>query len=306
MNKQTYQVNIENAGVRLDVFLSEAMQATRSKATNLIKFDKVTLNGVIVKAGTIVKEKDVIEVALEEKITELLGEDIPLDVLFEDDTILVINKPAGLTVHPGGGADSGTLANALIFRGISLSSVSGVERPGIVHRLDKDTTGVMVIAKTDAAHVSLSSQFEKRTVTKKYLGIVEGVIKRDSGEVTKKIGRDIKNGKLMAVVGYGGKEAITLYKVLERYNANTLVEFKILTGRTHQIRVHAKYLGHPVVGDVNYGYKKQRFNVSGQLLHASTIEFEHPKTNKRLSFTAPNPNDFERILKVLKSENKDK
>jgi len=288
-------------GMRLDSCLSTVLSISRSKINGLIKDSFVLVNDETTKSGYIVKFNDNIKVIQKELETSgLVPENIPLDVVYEDDQLAVINKQQGLVVHPGGGATSNTLANALLYhypkiKEIDLSS----DRPGIVHRLDKDTSGLIVIAKTANAHMFLSKQFADRVVTKTYIAICEGVFKEDTDKITTFIIRDIKDGKRMRVSKSQGKEAITTYKVLEKFANYTYVQFNILTGRTHQIRVHAKHIGHPVVADDKYGFRKQKFTVEGQLLHANFLEFTHPKTNKRVSFTAEPPKDFLRILTLL-------
>jgi len=289
-----------DAGLRLDVYLAEELDKTRSNTDKLIRAGAVSVNGASVKSGYSVKLGDRIEITFPEETTDLVPENIPLDILFEDEAVAVLSKPQGMTVHPGGGCYTGTLVNALLYRYPALSEQAGSGRPGIVHRLDKDTSGVMVIAKTAAAHLSLSAQFAGRTVSKAYLAILEGNLKSDSGELKTLIARDPKNRKLMCVSKRDGREAVTRYRVLERFDEHCLVEFKILTGRTHQIRVHAKHLGHPVVGDPQYGYKKQKFKLSGQLLHAQSLSFRHPLLGEELAFTAAPPPEFERVLGVLR------
>ena len=298
--------NEDDKGKRLDLFLAVALQTTRSQVQQLAKYSKLQVNDKVVKAGYELKIGDVISVEMQEASEgspKIIPNNIALDILFEDDAVLVINKPKGLSVHPGGGATENTLANALAFYTKSLSSISGEDRPGIVHRLDKDTSGVMVIAKTNEAHLNLSNQFSERVVKKTYLAIVEGVVKQDSGELRNFLDRDLKDRKRMRVAKTpSSREAVSLYTVLGRFNENTYLSFDILTGRTHQIRVQAKHMGHPVVGDKTYGYKKQKFNLSGQLLHASKLEFLHPTTNKLLSFTSNPDEEFNRILKLLTSQ----
>ena len=229
-------------------------------------------------------------------------EDIPVEVIYEDGDIAVINKPRGMSVHAGAGRVDGTLVNALLYRLKSLSSINGEIRPGIVHRIDKDTTGLLVVAENDAAHLSLAKQIAEKTCHREYLALLEGVLKEDTGHIETNIGRDPKDRLKMAVLPVGGRRAVTDYEVVERFSENTLVHFTLQTGRTHQIRVHAKHLGHPVVGDPVYGYKKQRFTLDGQLLHAFRLTLTHPRTGERMTFEAPLPADFEHILAVLRAE----
>ena len=300
---QRFVIERQENKTRLDVYLSMVMPYTRSFIKSLIDKGFVVVNNVKQKAGYVLRCGDVVDVSVPpDRECDLEPQNIPLDVLYEDDSLAVINKPRGMVVHPGGGVYSGTLVNALLYRFGNLSSVNGVIRPGIVHRLDKDTTGVMVVAKNDAAHLSLSEQIANRTVVKKYVALLEGNLPDDRGNVTTFIDRNPKDRKLMAVCT-SGRVAITDYEVIKRYKNNCLVEFIIHTGRTHQIRVHAKYLGHPVVGDLSYGYKKQRFNLDGQLLHSKYLRFAHPVSKQSMSFEAPLPQDFVKILEILdKSE----
>ena len=222
--------------------------------------------------------------------------------ILADGDIAVINKPRGMSVHAGAGRVDGTLVNALLYRLKSLSSINGEIRPGIVHRIDKDTTGLLVVAENDAAHLSLAKQIAEKTCHREYLALLEGVLKEDTGHIETNIGRDPKDRLKMAVLPFGGRRAVTDYEVVERFSENTLVHFTLQTGRTHQIRVHAKHLGHPVVGDPVYGYKKQRFTLDGQLLHAFRLTLTHPRTGERMTFEAPLPADFEHILAVLRAE----
>ncbi len=292
---------IENGeNQRLDVYLALILPYTRSYIKNLIDNGNVTVNGAKVKCGKALKTGDVVAVSIPPATsTEALPEDIPLDIIYEDKDLAVINKQRGISVHPSGSIYSGTLVNALLFHLSELSTINGVIRPGIVHRLDKDTTGVMVVAKNNNAHLNLSQQIAERTVIKKYLALLEGNLPDDHGTITTKIARSERDRKLMTVSEVG-RIAITDYNVLERFEDNCLVEFRIHTGRTHQIRVHAKYLKHPVVGDMAYGYKKQKFATNGQLLHAYSLTFRHPNTNEVMTFTAPLPEDFSIILDKLR------
>ncbi|MFR1565791.1 MAG: RluA family pseudouridine synthase [Christensenellales bacterium] len=288
---------------RLDVILSEAAGLTRSRVKQLLEGGSVLVDGVTAKkCGQTVKPGSSIEVDVPEPVSKIEGKEIPVEILYEDSDIAVINKPQGLTVHPAGRNYTDTLVNALMFKLDSLSGINGEIRPGIVHRLDKDTSGVMVVAKNDAAHLSLSSQISQRSVKKEYLALLEGRLSDDEGVVNTGIARSARNRKLMEV-NAAGREAVTEYKVLRRFSENSLVLFRILTGRTHQIRVHAKYLGHPVVGDKSYGYKKQKFALDGQLLHAYRLSFNHPSTGERLVFTAPLPDYFIKVLDVLADKN---
>ena len=289
---------------RVDVFLGTYTEITRSQIKRLADEGNVFVEGAQVKANHALKKGD--EVLLIEpdlKPIAASAEDIPLDIVYEDDDLAVVNKAQGMTVHAGAGNFEGTLVNALLFRLNNLSGVGGALRPGIVHRIDKDTSGLLVVAKNDRAHLSLSEQIKEKTCRREYYALLEGVLKRDVGTISTDLGRDPKDRLKMAVLPAGrGKEAVTDYIVEERFRDNTLARFLLHTGRTHQIRVHAKYLGHPVVGDKTYGYKKQRFALEGQLLHAFRLEFTHPTSGERMCFSAPLPDYFERVLTVLRRE----
>lgn len=289
---------------RVDVFLSEKSELTRSAIKKLADEGKVFVNGSSVKAGYVLKTGDCVEMQLSApKPIEAQPEDIPVNIVYEDGDFAVIDKPQGMTVHAGNGNYTGTLVNALLFRLDSLSGINGELRPGIVHRIDKDTSGLLVVAKNDKAHLSLSRQIAEKTCRREYLALVEGALKEDSGTIVTQIGRNPNNRLQMAVLPSGkGRRAETDFYVEERFPRNTLVRFSLKTGRTHQIRVHAKYMGHPVVGDKTYGYQKQRFSLNGQLLHAFRLELTHPSTGERMVFTAPLPDYFERVLEILRKE----
>lgn len=289
---------------RLDVYLAFILPYTRSYIKNLIDDGNVTVNGEVVKCGKSLKAGDVVSVTIPPAVVlEAKPENIPLNIIYEDKDLAVINKQRGISVHPSGNIYTGTLVNALLYHLSELSTINGVIRPGIVHRLDKDTTGVMVVAKNDRAHLALSKQIAERTVVKKYIALLEGNLPQDNGSVVTNIARSEKDRKLMTVSDKG-RLAITDYKVLERFSDNCLVEFRIHTGRTHQIRVHAKFLQHPVVGDLSYGYKKQKFNTTGQLLHSYSLTFVHPSSGESMTFTAPLPDDFAIVLDKLRKINK--
>jgi len=302
MLKEVAEQNVPLAdiGKRIDVFLASEMDYTRSYIKKLILEGLVLVNDDTVKPNYKLKENDKITVNIPEagKI-DIEPENIPLDILYEDEDIIVINKPQGMVVHPAPGNYSGTLVNALLYHCKNLSGINGVLRPGIVHRLDKDTSGVMVVAKNDKAHLSLVNQIKDRKVLKKYVAVVEGVIKEDEGYVEAPIGRHHADRKKMAVVE-DGRYALTLYKVLERFKNNTYVEAVIKTGRTHQIRVHMAYIGHPIVGDAVYGYKKQKFNLKGQALHARLLGIIHPAKNEYMEFEAPLPEYFVKLIEKIR------
>lgn len=302
VDKIVLQGEKEDEGKRIDVFLAAELDYTRSYIKKLIVDGLVFVNGKTVKPSYKVKENDevVVNIPEAEKI-DVLPENIPLDILYEDDDIIVINKPQGMVVHPAPGNYSGTLVNALLYHCKNLSGINGILRPGIVHRLDKDTSGVMVIAKNDKAHISLSNQIKERSVFKKYVAIVEGVIKDEEGKIETLIGRHPVDRKKMAVIE-DGRYALTLYKVLERFKENTLVEVVIKTGRTHQIRVHMAYIGHPVVGDHVYGFKKQKFKLEGQALHSRVLGFIHPTKGVYMEFEAPLPEYFKKLIEILRNK----
>ena len=285
---------------RLDVFLANETGWTRSQIKIQIDNAKVLVNGKTQKAGFLVKNDDKIVLSFSKDVfdTKAEPENIPLDIIYEDDDFAIINKPQGMVVHPAPGAYNHTLVNALLFHFESLSGINSDVRPGIVHRIDKDTSGLLVVAKNDKAHVSLASQIAEHSCFRHYIALLEGNLKQDEGTIETFISRDKKDRKMMAVSDVG-KKAITHYKVLERFNGYTLTEFKLETGRTHQIRVHSKYVGHPIVGDKTYGIKNQKFNLDGQLLHARKLELTHPTTGKRMEFVCDIPEYFDKVLKKL-------
>ena len=289
---------------RLDVFLSDQTEDfTRSRLKKLIEDGQVSVNGAVVKkAGAEIKTGDSVTVCIPEAVEYAVQpENIPIDIVYEDNDFAVVNKPQGMTVHVGNGNDSGTLVNALLYALDSLSGVGGVLRPGIVHRIDKDTTGLLVVAKNDKAHVSLAGQIAEKTCRRTYYALLEGNLKEDSGRVVTDIGRHPTDRLKMAVLPDGkGKIAITDFETVAHFGGDfTLCKFDLQTGRTHQIRVHAKHLGHPVAGDPVYGYKKQKIKADGQLLHAWQLQLTHPSTGERMSFNAPLPPAFQEILDKL-------
>ena len=296
---KVFNVESNKTGERLDVFLQNELPLfSRSHIKNMIENDCVFVNSKKVKSGYKLKEDDKIDVTIKEpeKISTE-EEDIPFDIVYEDDDVVVVNKPQGLVVHPCASTKSGTLVNGLLHRIKNLSGINGVLRPGIVHRLDKDTSGLLVVAKNDKAHIALQEQIKNKTCKRIYLAVLEGNLKDDSGEIITKIARDKKDRKKMAVADVG-REAITDYKVLEHFKNASLVMFSLKTGRTHQIRVHCKYLGHPIVGDKLYG--KEVKGLNGQLLHAVRLSFIHPTTKEEMTFEAPLPEYFEKYLEKLR------
>lgn len=287
---------------RADVFLCEKLDGkTRSAVKKLIDGGFVAVNGKKCKASQQIYAGDKIEATLPDAAEYAAKpENIPIDIVYEDEDIAVVNKPQGMTVHIGNGNVDGTLVNALLYRLGSLSGINGVIRPGIVHRIDKDTSGLLVVAKNDKAHISLSKQISEKTCKRTYIALLEGNLKTDCGTVTTYIGRSPNDRVKMAVVPPDkGKLAITEYTVVKRYKNFTLCRFDLQTGRTHQIRVHAKYLGHPIVGDAVYGVKKQKFKLGGQLLHACRLVLVHPSTGKEMVFEAPLPDYFQEVLNKI-------
>lgn len=289
---------------RLDLFLSEQTEElTRSRLKKLIEEGQVCVNGnKITKAGAEIKRGDSVLITVPDAVEYAVKpENIPIEIVYEDGDLAVVNKPQGMTVHVGNGNENGTLVNALLYALDSLSGVGGVLRPGIVHRIDKDTTGLLVVAKNDKAHVSLASQIAEKTCRRTYYALLEGDLKEERGRVVTDIGRHPTERLKMAVLPDGrGKIAITDFETVAHFGGEfTLCRFELQTGRTHQIRVHAKHLGHPVAGDPVYGYKKQRVKADGQLLHAARLELTHPTTGERMTFNAPLPPVFSEILDKL-------
>lgn len=297
----TTQITVEKdgIGVRADVFLSEKLEFTRSRVKKLCDEGLLTINGKECKSNKILKENDLLEITLpENKNLDVEPKDIPIKIVYQDQDVAVIDKPQGMVVHAGSGTNGDTLVNALLYHLDNLSGINGVIRPGIVHRIDKNTSGLLVVAKNDNAHVCLAKQLEDKTCNRVYVALLEGNLKEDSGRIETFIGRNPKDRVKMAVVK-SGRTAITDFKVLKRFDGYTLCEFSLKTGRTHQIRVHAKHIGHPIVGDPEYGYKNQKFKLDGQLLHAKKLEFIHPTTGEKVSFNSELPDYFEKILKKL-------
>lgn len=302
MKIEELEVKENDINKRLDVFISEKLEGkSRSYVQGLIEEEKVKVNEKLKKSNYKLKLNDLVIVDVPEVTAlEIEKQDIPLDILYEDNDVIVINKPQDMVVHPAPGNYSGTLVNALLYHCNDLSGINGVVRPGIVHRIDKDTSGILVIAKNDNAHNRLAEQLKEHSMTRTYYALVEGKLKEDSGTINAPIGRHPVERIKMAVVKNNGKEAITHYKVLERFNHYTLVKCNLETGRTHQIRVHMAYIGHPLVGDTVYGFKKQKFKLQGQVLHAKELGFIHPTTNEYMKFTSNIPKYFEDLLGNLR------
>lgn len=295
-------------GQRLDIYIAERERISRSAAQKLIESGAVTVNGEAKAKNYRLREGDIVECELPEPVpADAQPEEIPLDIVWEDDSLLVVNKPKGMVVHPAPGHPSGTLVNALLYHcGKSLSGIGGVLRPGIVHRIDRDTSGLLCVAKTDEAHESLARQLASRTLQRRYRAVVIGNIKNESGTVSAPVGRHPVDRKKMAVVP-GGRAAVTHYKVVERYRGYTQLALQLETGRTHQIRVHMAHIGHPVLGDPVYGRKTkwERAHeelLCGQCLHAKSLELIHPKTGEQMHFDSPLPDYFTETVRLLKNE----
>ena len=302
MKVEQTMVPVEKEGARLDVFLTDHIEGSRSFIQNIIKEGHVTVNGKKGKPNVRLNADDTVEWSIPEpQSTEILPEDIPVDYLYEDHDIIIVNKPRGMVVHPALGNYSGTLVNALLFHCKDLSGINGEIRPGIVHRLDKDTSGVMMAAKNDAAHIGLAEQVKEHSARRTYYAIVPGNIVEEKGTIKAPIGRHPKDRMKMAVVFENSKEAVTHFSVVERFGHHTLVECVLETGRTHQIRVHFAYIVHPVVNDPFYGYRKMDFPIEGQALHSRTLDIKHPITGEAMHFEAPLPEDFKACIEFAKN-----
>lgn len=298
----------EDAGARLDAFLAGKMEKTRSSVQKLIEEENVRLNGAPAAKNARLREGDRVEATEPPpEVLDVKPQNIPLDIVYEDQDLLVVNKPKGMVVHPAAGNPDGTLVNALLFHcGDSLSGINGIIRPGIVHRIDKDTSGLLIVAKNDRAHQSLAEQIAVHSFTRIYNAVVYGIVKEEEGTVSAPIGRHPTDRKRMAVLSSGGREAVTHYRVLERFPGFTLVECRLETGRTHQIRAHMAHIGHPVAGDPVYGPKKCITELQGQCLHARVIGFIHPATGEYLEFDSGLPPYFERFLEKLRRSGKER
>ncbi len=300
---QEFVVAPEEAGVRIDRYLSDQCQdISRSYLQKLLKEQSVLVEEKPVKSNYKVNAGDRISLTLPEiREPEIMPEEIPLNIVYEDKDIILINKPKGMVVHPAAGHYSGTLVNGLMFHCRSeLSGINGVMRPGIVHRIDMDTTGVLIVCKNDMAHNSISEQLKEHSITRKYAAIVHGVLKDDEGMINAPIGRHPIDRKKMSINEKNGREAVTHYRVLERFRQFTYIECQLETGRTHQIRVHMASIGHPLVGDSVYGPAKCPFRLDGQTLHAGVLGIIHPRTSEYMEFTAPLPDYFEELLRKLR------
>ena len=291
--------------MRIDAYLSDSMEdMSRSYIQKLISSGQVQVNGKSVKAGYRLREGDVIEVDMPEpEQTKAEPEDIPIEIVYEDDDIIVVNKPRGMVVHPAPGNYTGTMVNALLYHCKGrLSSINGVERPGIVHRIDKDTSGILVVAKTDRAHRKLVEMFSDHDIYREYTAIATGIISENSARIEAPIGRHPGDRKKMAVNLRNGKDAVTNFTVVKRFRKTTLIKAVLETGRTHQIRVHMAYIGHPLVGDLTYGRGRKKYNIDGQALHAGVLSFSHPVSGEYMSFSKEPPEEFRRLAEELENE----
>lgn len=306
MGKRDFHISANDSGRRLDITAAEMAGLTRSQIQRLIEKELMTLNGRPVKPNYKTKTGDIISIAVPEEEETLVPENLPLEILYIDDYIAVVNKPPSMVVYPGAGHDRGTLMNALAFHSTELCSVGGPLRPGIVHRLDKDTSGVMIVALDDGAYYDLVEQFRKRTISRKYVALLHGSLKEDTGEIYLKIGRSTSDRKKMSTKARRGKEAVTRWTVIERFAAATLIEARLGTGRTHQIRVHFAAVGHPVLGDRTYGKKtfvginRKRIVFPRQMLHAALLGFVHPASGEYMEFSSPLPEDMAEKITQLR------
>lgn len=304
MRNEVFTVSNEESGVRLDKFVSDHLSDyTRSHIQKLTEEGRILVQGIAVKASYKVKENDAITVEIPDAAeVDILPEAIPLSIVYEDEDMLVVDKPQGMVVHPAVGNYTGTLVNALLAHcPDSLSGINGEKRPGILHRIDKDTSGLLLVAKNDMAHQHLAAQIKEHSLTRAYQALVHGRFKTPKGEINLPIGRHPVDRKKMAVTYRNSREAVTRFRVLEEIGSYSLVECMLKTGRTHQIRVHMSHLGHPVAGDPVYGVKKEPFSVSGQLLHAYKVGFIHPRTKEYMEFESPLPEYYEKILEMLRN-----
>jgi len=305
MQNEHFIITADDANNRLDVWLTAKLeQYSRSYVEKLIEGCSVTVNDKAVKTGYKLKNDDVVMVGIPEpKILDVKAESITLDIIYEDKDIIVVNKPRGMVVHPAAGNYTGTLVNALLEHcSGSLSDINGIIRPGIVHRIDKDTSGVLVVAKNNEAHGKLSEKLKEHNIQRIYIAVAEGIISENSGKIDAPVGRHPVERKKMAVNVKNGRRAVTHFKVLERFKSTTLLELKLETGRTHQIRVHMSYIGHPLVGDIVYGRKTQKYGFEGQALHARLLGFMHPDTGEYVEFVADPPQSFMELVDRLRRE----
>lgn len=303
MQEIKIDIDENNEGVRIDKFLNSYFEEkSRSYLQGLIENNNVTINNKNIKSNYKLRKNDIIEVSLPKPaMLDVIPEDIKLDILYEDSDVVVVNKAKGMVVHPAVGNYTGTLVNALLYHCNDLSSINGVVRPGIVHRIDKDTSGVLVVAKNDNSHNFLAMQLKEHSMKREYIALVEGHLKEKEGTIDKPLGRNKKDRLKMGIVP-NGKMAVTHYSVIKEFKDTTLIKCVLETGRTHQIRVHLASIGHPLVGDLVYGYKKQKYKAQGQMLHAKVLGFIHPVTKKYMEFEAPLPEEFENLINKLEKE----
>lgn len=303
MEKTLIKVDEQDEGLRIDKYLSNIFKdKSRSFIQGLIEKENVKVNSKSLKSNYKLKKSDEIEIMIPEpEILSVEAENIPIDIVYEDEDVIVVNKAQGMVVHPAPGNYNGTLVNALLYHCKDLSSINGVIRPGIVHRIDKDTSGILVIAKNDDAHNKLSEQLKDHSMKREYYALIEGRLKNNDGTIDKPLGR-CKKDRLKIGIIEDGKRAVTHYEVVERYNGYTLVKCVLETGRTHQIRVHMASIGFPLVGDPLYGFKRQKFKLEGQVLHARTLGFIHPRTGEYMEFTSELPQYFCDLINKLKNE----
>lgn len=303
MEKTLIKVDEQDEGLRIDKYLSNIFKdKSRSFIQGLIEKENVKVNSKSLKSNYKLKKADEIEIMIPEpEILSVEAENIPIDIVYEDEDVIVVNKAQGMVVHPAPGNYNGTLVNALLYHCKDLSSINGVIRPGIVHRIDKDTSGILVIAKNDDAHNKLSEQLKDHSMKREYYALIEGRLKNNDGTIDKPLGR-CKKDRLKIGIIEDGKRAVTHYEVVERYNGYTLVKCVLETGRTHQIRVHMASIGFPLVGDPLYGFKRQKFKLDGQVLHARTLGFIHPRTGEYMEFTSELPQYFCDLINKLKNE----
>ena len=303
MEKTLLTVDEKDEGVRIDKYLSNVFEdKSRSFIQGLIEKENVKVNNKVPKSNYKLKKSDEIEIFIPEpEILSVEAENIPIDIIYEDEDVIVVNKPQNMVVHPAPGNYNGTLVNALLYHCKDLSSINGIIRPGIVHRIDKDTSGVLVIAKNDESHNKLSEQLKDHSMKREYYALIEGRLKNDSGTIDKPLARS-KKDRLKIGICEDGKRAVTHYEVLERYNGYTLIKCVLETGRTHQIRVHMASIGFPLVGDPLYGFKRQKFKLQGQVLHAKTLGFIHPSTGEYMEFTSELPQYFSELINKLRNE----
>jgi len=289
-------VTEEKADIRIDKYLIEELNYSRSKIQKLIKNGNIKVNDQNIKNSYIVRVDDEIKINDHNiQNAEIVPENIPLDIIYEDEDVIVVNKPSGMVVHPAAGHYTKTLVNALLYHSKDLSNVNGDARPGIIHRIDKDTSGLLLVAKNDETHALLAKDLQERKILRKYIALVEGVIPHDHGTIDAPIGRDSIDRKKMAVTDINAKDAVTHFSVIERFNKATLIECKLETGRTHQIRLHMQYIGYPIVNDPVYN-KKKVINNFGQMLHAKTLGFNHPRTKEYIEFSVEAPKEFTQIV----------